>query len=398
MIPDRELERSVRDWLEGEWEHLPERYLDAALDEISTTRQSRRIPLPWSVLDLPPRLRYGLLVAAILTAAVLGAYVIGTHQPMPARSSQQLIMYTAEGNVFTIQADGFGSRQLTFGGQPDGSMDMPVWSPNGRLIAFWRGRGDKISPLTLMVMDSDGSDQRSLVDGVINSYDIAWSPDSRHIAYREEVAQTSEGMGTAIRIVGLDGSAPRTLVKVGDDPRWSPDGQTIAYLGAIGSYLISADGSADRVLWPGGGLPVWSPDGRRLAFEVGSCCPPRTPAVWLIDRDGTNAHVVVQGPDSYSLLGWAPDGASINYSALLVGTGFYTNVPADVRYFNANADGSGSHELIEPPAAGEPSPDGTRLLIIAATGIEIVDPSGVAKPITIAIGGLSDATWQPALK
>src|SRR5688572_18379265 len=62
----------------------------------------------------------------------------------------------------------------------------PVWSPDGKLIAFSRAKSDGIE-----VMNADGSNRRVLTTDIGSGYKFAWSPDSREIAYRYNDVQKS---------------------------------------------------------------------------------------------------------------------------------------------------------------------------------------------------------------
>lgn len=97
-------------------------------------------------------------------------------------------------------------------------------SPDGRSIAFRRGRGD------LVVMDLAGGDERILVQGWDSNLHWRWSPDSSHIAY----AQNDLDFSANIFIVPADGSGepvnitrhPRNDV----NPRWSADGRKLSFI------------------------------------------------------------------------------------------------------------------------------------------------------------------------
>src|SRR5262245_11651193 len=78
-------------------------------------------------------------------------------------------------------------------------------------------------------------------------------------------------------VVNADGSGKQLVVRshgiAGGGmwlaPRWSPDGQTIAFPDENGVQFVNADGSGQRNVmreWGLDSLPVWSPDGRRIAF------------------------------------------------------------------------------------------------------------------------------------
>jgi dipeptidyl aminopeptidase/acylaminoacyl peptidase len=103
------------------------------------------------------------------------------------------------------------------------------------------------------------------------------SPDGTLVAYSVgEPGFESNRAPRHVWVVAADGSSePRQITK-GDgesDPRWSPDGSTIAYVarkdGVPQIHLANADGSGARALTSlstGAGGPVWSPDGTKIAF------------------------------------------------------------------------------------------------------------------------------------
>ena len=75
--------------------------------------------------------------------------------------------------ISLIDPDGSNEVQLTNNSVDDTD---PVWSPDGRTIAFTSLRdGDS----AVYLMDADGSDQRRLTAGA----DPAWSPDGTQIIY-----------------------------------------------------------------------------------------------------------------------------------------------------------------------------------------------------------------------
>ncbi len=113
----------------------------------------------------------------------------------------------------------FKLERLTSGSQDEHS---PTPSPDGKKIAFVRGRGD------LMVMDSDGSRPRMLVAGW-DEPKFRWSPDSRWLAYSRNDIEFNED----VWIVPADGAAgPVNVTRHPDadsDPVWSLDGRKLGF-------------------------------------------------------------------------------------------------------------------------------------------------------------------------
>ncbi|MCY3836519.1 MAG: S9 family peptidase [Anaerolineaceae bacterium] len=120
--------------------------------------------------------------------------------------------------------------------------------------------------------------------------ELQFTPDGRYIAYvRSQPQRESNDYERNIWLVARDGAAaPRQLTRGGKDsqPRWSPDGGTLAFVraargeraaqpGETGDkaqiYLLPvfAPGGEARLLTRaqnGAATPRWSPDGRWLAF------------------------------------------------------------------------------------------------------------------------------------
>ncbi len=173
--------------------------------------------------------------------------------------------------IYVMNADGSGRKQLTSFNTADAC--GPVWSPNGKTIAFYAyaftnpNRNPQI-----WTMDPDGSNQKRLTD---HGMDPSWSPDGRQIAFssnHDNVFQIYE--------MNADGSNAHRVSKdktEASNPAWAPDGQAIAYVaegeaGHRAIYIMGADGSdSHRLAFSKKQdfcFPVWSKDGKFLAFTV----------------------------------------------------------------------------------------------------------------------------------
>lgn len=109
------------------------------------------------------------------------------------------------------------------------------------------------------------------------------SPDGQYVVYAvHRVDQKTEKKYANLWVAAADGSTPPRQFTYGDQndvtPRWSPDGQQIAFLSNRGDkekppqvYLISFGGGEARALTdiPGSIQSLcWSPDGKHLVSAV----------------------------------------------------------------------------------------------------------------------------------
>ena len=164
--------------------------------------------------------------------------------------------------IFVANADGTSVTRVT----SDGWAKEPVWSPDGKKIAFVGGGDDSKDPRTgIFVVNPDGTGQRRV--SAAEGRSPVWSPDGRRIAFTA---------GGSVYAVGVDGTGLQRLsndVDGGAGVAWSPDGKRIAYSdGAELSHVVLADSTTGVVTLRSSasferirGL-AWSPDGTAIAF------------------------------------------------------------------------------------------------------------------------------------
>jgi len=135
-----------------------------------------------------------------------------------------------------------------------------VWSPDGTRIAFARkpdwcsDRGGTRpcagSHSDIYVMNADGSGKRNLTHDALQNAEPVWSPDGRRIAFVSRRDGKAE-----IYVMNADGSGKRNLTRnpaKDVSPSWSPDGRKIAFVsdrdGRLEAHVMNADGSGQRSL------------------------------------------------------------------------------------------------------------------------------------------------------
>lgn len=153
-----------------------------------------------------------------------------------------------ETDIYTIQSNGHDLRRLT---NTEGEDTDPAWSPDAQRIAFSSDRDG--GNFDLYIMNADGSEQHRLTDTPdAYEYRPSWSPDGTRIAFWRTIADLD-----SIVVINADGTRERTLTVPREnaaDPVWSPDGEWIAFIKETDSldspeiWVMRADGREKRRL------------------------------------------------------------------------------------------------------------------------------------------------------
>ena len=153
-----------------------------------------------------------------------------------------------------------------------GYTGQPALSRDGKLVTYMSDRGG--GGVNLWVQQVTGGEPIQITRNQSNVANPSFSRDGNQIVYGG-----IPGKGAVYVIPALGGHA-RRLVDQGTHPRFSPNGESVAYSVGYGNapravYLVSSRGGQRRRLEldiPWAVRPIWSPEGRHLLF-VGSRDP-----------------------------------------------------------------------------------------------------------------------------
>ena len=152
-------------------------------------------------------------------------------------------------DIYVMDADGKNQQRLTNNPASDHS---PSWSPDGKRIVFsarkdGHFRNDFGITYEIYVMDADGGNQQRLTENRHNDWRPVWSPDGKRIAFTSDRKGNLENFD--IYVIDADGGNQQRLTenRVDDSsPSWSPDGKRIAFTsvrdGDYEIYMMDADG------------------------------------------------------------------------------------------------------------------------------------------------------------
>lgn len=216
-------------------------------------------------------------------------------------------------NLWLAATDGSGARQFTYGDQNDG---QPVWSPDGRTIAFTSNRDDE-KQAQIYLIPLAGGEARKLTDLKGSFNGCEWSPDGSKLLLtfrkkdQEEIDREADPQKKELGIVARH--ITRVFFK-GDGMGYLPQEHSHIWTVdvATGEAAQLTDGAYDE------GDATWSPDGQQILFVSNRSEDPD----FELDADELYVMPAIGGPftkietnhafQKY-MPSWSPDGQSIAY-------------------------------------------------------------------------------------
>jgi TolB protein len=242
---------------------------------------------------------------------------------------EHLLYSESDGDSESIWITDRGGRSSTEVASGDHqSYVLPVLSPDGFQVAFFSTRDGHWA---IFLMPARGGPQHAITDNTVFEGNLSWAPDGSAIAFTPwRNTESPPFIGIAFPS-GEDFSVLFSGPQWNSNPRWSPDGERIAFRCDVGNLpqicTIRPDGSDLRQLTsgPGGNLDAaWSPDSQQIAFvswrdsarpatcEDGDC----DFEVYVMAADGSNQLNLSHHPAEDWGPTWSPDGASIAFVSL----------------------------------------------------------------------------------
>jgi tricorn protease len=219
------------------------------------TNEARNIPVTVASDEVAARAEFKNLGAAVRWFDI---------SPAGARG-----LVEARGEVFTLPAEHGSPRNIS--ATPGAHELNPVWSPDGRWIAYF---SDRTGEYELYIQPQMGGDPVRVTRNGGETrylYNPAWSPDSKKIAYSDKKLR--------LWVVDIDSKQPVLIDSAEYNTRigasWSPDSLWLAYtkpLNGSGKEVIFLYSTAEKKSYQAGdgfyddASPVFDPEGKYLYF------------------------------------------------------------------------------------------------------------------------------------
>jgi Tol biopolymer transport system component len=281
--------------------------------------------------------------------------------------------------------------------------EKPIWSPDGKKIAFISNFGVGGATRNLFVMEPEAPEQGFNLAVEVTHFtsgveieEPVWSPDGTRLAFVYGNSESTD----KIEVANSNGTTatPLVIAEHGVHPTWAPDSGKIAYAFEGHIYVEEAGGAGFPPPLTGveGGEPVWSPDGSRIAFaeKVGFA----SANLGIVPASGGSPTTLTSGLQ-FIYPSWSPSGSQVVYR----GSGEQLRV--------VNADGSGDHPLPKlaslNPNGPAPSwsPSGTQIVFQgyyygsepSTNGVYLqnTDGSGAAIPLVQGEKYSTYPSWKP---
>ena len=224
------------------------------------------------------------------------------------------------GNLWILTLGTGRTRQLTFEYDPNVTVGVPVWSPDGRQIAYVK-RGKNAWNVDLWVVDPDGSNAHRTSEGAGWA---SWSPDSQWVYFCPPASS-----GFRIEKLSAKGGTAQLVRPEGEKPALAADGRffftiNLPAMNGVSDMEIEVakpeTGPAKKLAHiPGSRLaswllsqPVLSPDDKWLATLLNDG---PTTNIWAISTSTGELRPLTDfGPQAIFMarrVSWSTDGKSI---------------------------------------------------------------------------------------
>lgn len=205
----------------------------------------------------------------------------------------RIMAYCKDSKVYVSNKNGHDSRLLS---QVKGYKDSdPVWSADGATIAFTRTAANGRSAVYVVKVANAKETNISGWSRDTNYRSPSWSPGGDRLAYETYSGAAGQLVIKTIKTGGVSVVTDLSEVTTSADVAWSPNGKKILFKDSSNEiYTIWPDGSHRAVISDGDSYQAsWSPSGDRMVFIE----DPGDDSISISEKDGTVVWLPIQKGD-----------------------------------------------------------------------------------------------------
>lgn len=219
----------------------------------------------------------------------------GTDMAAAPSPDGRRIVFSAQGALWVMPIEGGKATRIT-----DWHLEptAPVWSPDGKRIAFQNYAPE--GNYHIWTIAPDGRHPEELTTGPYDDREPAWTPDGSALVFSSD--RSNDGQYKIWTVPAAGGPPQQVTTGPGaeSNPVVSPDGSRLAWVDGPNVLTRPLAGGAPTVVAQGT-APAWTPDGNGLVYQ--------NPARQLVLRRGQDTRQVTQDEDIFPFpVRYLPDG------------------------------------------------------------------------------------------
>lgn len=185
----------------------------------------------------------------------------GTNMAASPSPDGKRIAFSAQGALWVIPIAGGDATRITpWTMEPT----APVWSPDGKTIAFQNYTTE--GNYHIWTVEPDGANPKELTAGFFDDREPAWANDGSALVFSSDRGNDGQYKIWTYTLAGGALKQVTTGVGAESNPVFSPDGKTVAFVDTNNLYTVASIGGSRTLVGPGI-APNYTPNGDALIYQ-----------------------------------------------------------------------------------------------------------------------------------